>query len=215
MAKDNHVSPIDIRIVVKDRIDQHLKFFEIMERIRWQFTSAFGIGAAIGLFLALAGEPSISKTVVGHVLVLGLSIAGIIVQIRIYALVVVIWKRIIILQEYEGQIVKEQVGNSYELTDALLLPRIGVFKSKRLHILTVGMVNCFIFSLISGLSTSLVLHKANILPFWSVMVGGIFSLVLAVFSLLASNRYVKAVEAKDDFIVDIERTPECSEVLDV
>ena len=99
MDKDFQVTPIDIRTVIKDRIDQHLKFFEIMERIRWQFTSAFGIGAALGLFLAIVGESSLSKTIVGTILVLGLSIAGIIVQIRIYALVVVIWKRIIILQD--------------------------------------------------------------------------------------------------------------------
>lgn len=206
MAKENHSATIDVRIVLKDRIDQHLKFFEIMERIRWQFTSAFGIGAALGLFLALVGESSISKTVVGIILVLGLSIAGIIVQIRIYALVVVIWKRIIILQKCEARMINEQVSN--KLADALLLPRIGIFESKRLQLLTVGMVNCFIFSLVSGLSTGLVLHKLNVATFWSVTVGSIVSLVLTVLSLQLSRSYVKAVEAKDDFINDIEESPE-------
>jgi hypothetical protein len=200
MYKDFQVAPIDIRIVVKDRIDQHLKFFEIMERIRWQFTSAFGIGAALGLFLAIVGESSLSKTIVGTILVLGLSIAGIIVQIRIYALVVVVWKRIIILQDCERRMVKDQLDAEYDFTDALLLPRIGIFDSKRLHIVTVGMINCFIFSLVSGLSIGLVVHKLHVSIFSSIAVGAILAFVLGGVSLPLSKRYVRAVEAKDDFV---------------
>ena len=198
MPKENQTPPIDVRIVLKDRIDQHLKFFEIMERIRWQFTSAFGVGAALGLFLALVGESSVSKTIVGIILVLGLSVAGIIVQVRIYALVVVIWKRVLILQTCEARMIEDQ--SITEFADALLLPRIGIFESKRLQLMTVGMVNCFIFSLIAGLSTGLVLHKLDMTTVWSVAVGSMVSIALAVLSLSVSRRYVKAVEAKDDFI---------------
>src|SRR6185503_15400311 len=84
---------------LRGRIDQHLKFFDTLERIRWQFTSAFGVGTGLGLFIALVGEPSTAKKLVGHCLVVGLALAAIATQIRIYGLVVVLWKRILKLQE--------------------------------------------------------------------------------------------------------------------
>lgn len=204
MNNDLHTPPIEVRTIVKDRIDQHLKFFEIMERIRWQFTSAFGIGAALGLFLALVGESSLSKTIIGTVLVLGLSVAGIIVQIRIYALVVVIWKRILILQNYERGIVKQQAETNHSLVDALLLPRIGIFDSKRFQVVTVGMINCFIFSLVSGLSIVLVVHKLQGSAFSAVAAGVFITLILAGVSLRLSKRYVRAVEGEDSFLKDVD-----------
>lgn len=200
MANDLHTTPIEVRTIVKDRIDQHLKFFEIMERIRWQFTSAFGIGAALGLFLALVGESSLSKTIIGTILVLGLSVAGIIVQIRIYALVVVIWKRILILQHYERGMIKQQPEIERNLIDALLLPRIGIFDSKRFQVATVGMINCFIFSLVSGLSIVLVVHKLNASTYSALTAGTLITLILAGTSLSLSKRYVRAVEGEDDFL---------------
>lgn len=71
-------------INIKDRIDQHLKFFEIMERIRWQFTSAFGVVTLVGLFLSFTGgKTEIETLIVCSILVLIISIAAIIVQIRV------------------------------------------------------------------------------------------------------------------------------------
>ena len=96
--------------------------------------------------------------------------------------------------------IKDQLVVEYDFTDALLLPRIGIFDSKRLHIVTVGMVNCFIFSLVSGLSIGLVVHKLHASTFSSIAVGAILALVFGGSSLPLSKRYVRAVEAKDDFV---------------
>ena len=179
------------------RIEQHEKFFNTLEGIRWQFTSAFGAGTGFGFFVTLVGEPSFKKIIVGNVLVIGLGLAAIVAQIRIYALIVVIWKRMVRLQEAEFHILKCDLGVDEKLRDAFLYPRIGVFKSRTLHLFTVGIISCLVFTLTVGIAVALILHTVC-LTWASILSGSLTSLLLAMASVFGSKAYIAAIEKHDD-----------------
>jgi len=43
----------EVLSALNKRIEQHEKFFNTLEGIRWQFTSAFGAGTGFGFFVTL------------------------------------------------------------------------------------------------------------------------------------------------------------------
>jgi hypothetical protein len=88
----------NLLVALRTRIDQDLKFFDTLERIRWQFTAAFGAGAGAAIFFAVDDKASAKKILIALVLVFGFSAAGLVAQIRIFALISVLWKRMLSLQ---------------------------------------------------------------------------------------------------------------------
>jgi hypothetical protein len=190
------------------RIDQHLKFFDTLEKIRWSFTTGFGVGTVLAFFLATADNPSFSRAVAGYLIVVTLGLAAIVAQIRIYALIMVLWKRVLIIQSAEISLLRKQHEISAELADAMHSPRAGVFKSSLLHFFTVGMVSCFAFSVIIGLTTTFFLNKFIFVKWAAIFWGVSATLFLFALSHFGSKRYITAVESAADLtIADNPQTP--------
>lgn len=190
----NHAKLLDL---LQKRIEHHLKFFDSLENIRWKFTSGFGIGTAVALFLAAVSESSLKKVLFAHVIVWTLGFAAIVTQVRIYALVVVIWRRILAIQEFEERAVRRIYPVDDDLCAALHFPRVGVFRSKYLHLFTVGMVSCFVFAVLLGLSAALLWHHFAGSRAQSCVVGALTVGLLSLMALAGSRRYIAAVEDSD------------------
>jgi len=188
----------EVLAILRGRVDQHLRFFDTLERIRWQFTSAFGVGAGFGLFTILAGESSITKVLVGHCLVIGLSLAALVTQIRIFALIVIIWTRILSLQEAEFGILRNNFAIQSGLQDALSIPKLKILQNKILYSLTVGMASCFIFALAIGISTALLLDLAGLAPWLFVPSAALTIVLLMIASVIGSKYYITTLETPDD-----------------
>jgi hypothetical protein len=184
-------------VVLRARIDQHLRFFDTLERIRWQFTTAFGAGASAALFFAVEDRGGAKKTI-ALILVFGFSLAGLVAQIRIFALISVLWKRMLTLQANEFNILQERIkSESADLKKALSFPRLLVLDKRIFLILNVGMASCFLFSLLIGIAASLATAALYHSPLLSIASGATIGLFFAVMSLIGGKLYARAVEASD------------------
>jgi hypothetical protein len=68
--------------------DQQYKFLDSMEAIRWKFATAFGLGAFLAIvYASSSGDTTGVKIRIGSIILMVVSIASLIVQIRIYGLV--------------------------------------------------------------------------------------------------------------------------------
>jgi hypothetical protein len=189
----------DLLVVLRTRIDQHLKFFDTLERIRWQFTTAFGAGAGAAVFLAVDDSASLKKRVISLVIVMGFSVAGLVVQLRISSLISVLWKRMLVLQSKEYEMLPVQIkGEAIELQKALAFPRLGVLNNGVLRVLNVGMVSCFLFSVLFGIAVALAVQSLGHSPWISIASGLSITLLLAILSFFGVKRYAVAVESSDD-----------------
>lgn len=183
--------------LIQKRIEHHLKFFDSLENIRWKFTSGFGVGSAVALFLAAVSESSVKKLLIAHVIVWTLSFAAIVTQVRIYALVVVIWRRILAIQEFEGRALRRMLPVDDALCEALYFPRVGVFRSRFLHLFTVGMVSCFVFAVLIGLSVGLLWHQLTGERPQSYAIASLSVILVSLLSVAGARRYIAAVESSD------------------
>ena len=124
--------------------DQQKAFLDSMEGIRWKFVTAFGFGAGFALFSSQgqtgAGGPA-SHTLAGSVAII-ISLTSIVAQIRIYALVHVLWNRIRCLQRAEAHLVSHLYGLSPALQAAFEFPHSAVEAGWLHHLLTVHMAIC-------------------------------------------------------------------------
>jgi hypothetical protein len=188
----------NLLLALRTRIDQDLKFFDTLERIRWQFTAAFSAGAGAGIFFAVDDKASAKKVFIALVLVFGFSAAGLVAQIRIFALISVLWKRMLRLQSKEFEILREGMeGDASDLQKALSFPRLGVLSSGIFRILNVGMASCFLFSLLLGIAVALAVDASHRSSSMSIASGLSVALLLAIISLFGGKRYALAVESPD------------------
>ena len=183
-------------LALRTRIDQNLRFFDSLDRIRWQFTAAFGAGATAAIVLALDDKISAKKEGILLVLVFGLSLAGLVAQIRIFALISVIWERMLVLQAKEFELLQEVIHDEGKvLRMALFFPRLGVLDSLIFRILSVAMASCFLFSLLIGIGAYLgtaAMWQSHVRPITS---GVAVTLLFMTLSLVGGKRYALAVES--------------------
>jgi hypothetical protein len=190
----------NVLVVLRARIDQHLKFFDTLERIRWQFTTTFGAGASVAVFLAVDDKSSVKRMGIALLLVFGFSAAGLVAQLRIFALISVLWKRMLMLQSKEFEVLREGiVGDASDLQKALSFPRLGVLNSRIFRILNVGMASCFLFSLFIGIAAGLAAAAVCHSTIMSMVSGLTITLVFAIISLVGAKRYALAVESSDEW----------------
>jgi hypothetical protein len=182
--------------LLRIRLDQHLKFFDTLERIRWQFAVTFGAGAAAALFFAMDIKTTSQGRAIALLLVFGFSLAGLVAQIRIFALAEVLWRRMLVLQAREFEEVRAALGDAEaaDLRAALSFPRLGVRGSGTLRLLTAGMASCFLFSLSIGVGTTLALDGSLRSSLFSRVSGVLIAGLLIVTSLVGSERYARALE---------------------
>jgi hypothetical protein len=190
---------VDFLVVLRARIDQHLRFFDTLERIRWQFTTAFGAGASAAIVFALDDKASARKEGILLLLVFGFSLAGIITQVRIFALISVLWKRMLLLQRKEFELLEKGIQGEVEsLRSALSFPRLGVLTSLILRVLNVGMMSSFLFSLLIGIGAGLGVDVLWHSKSRSITLGLVITLVFATVSLVGGKRYAVAIESSVD-----------------
>lgn len=184
---------------LRTRIDQHLKFFDTLERIRWQFSTAFGAGAGAAIFFAADDKTSGRTACIALLLVFGFSAAGLIVQLRIFGLITVLWKRMLVLQSKEFEILRDGIGSETgNLQKALSFPRLGALNSGMFRVLTVSMASCFLFSLLFGIAVALAVDGFAHMRSMSIASGLVSALLLATASFFGGKRYALAVEGSDD-----------------
>ncbi len=188
----------DIFLALRARIDQHLKFFDTLERIRWQFTAAFGAGASVAAYFATQSGANTKTASVALLLLFGLCVAGLVTQFRIFALIVVIWKRMLTLQSVEIGFLRDSMGREAKLLqDSMLFPRLGVFNNGLLRLLTVGMASCSLFALLFAIAVWLTfdtIWHSNVRSL-AFGLGSFVALMLA--SFFGTKRYALAVESVD------------------
>jgi hypothetical protein len=177
------------------RIDQHLRFLDTLDKVRWSFTGAFSIGTGLAFYLTTTDKHSYSTEAAAFFVVLTLGLAAIVTQIRIFALTVVIWKRVLIIQSEEASILRKQYEMSEELVVAMHSPRVGVFGKSVIHFFTVAMVSCLAYSTIIGVTTAFFLSRF-FLAGWKAVVCGVFAtLGLFLLAHLATREYIAAEES--------------------
>lgn len=164
-----------------------------MESIRWKFSSAFGAGAIVGLFLSSSTDASPFRFLAGLILVLGVSVAGLVTQVRIYALSVDLWRRILVLQRRENELLRELPEYASVELEEMRFPVIGIERNRALNAVTVGMVSCMVFALLIGLVAALVLHRFTAPSWVVVVVGAMVTIGLTLTSLALATRLGKVL----------------------
>jgi hypothetical protein len=175
------------------RQDQHIAFMNSLEQIRWQFTSAFGLAAILSLFFLSTTTVNFER-VAAIILILIVSLAGLVTQIRIVGLFWNLWDKIIVLQKEESDMLKESYKVREPIAKALLFPRIVKDPKTSDYLLTVHVANCLVFSSIFGLGRALGLG-ATIANLWvSILIGVVITILLLTISYIISLRYYRGME---------------------
>lgn len=179
--------------------DQQHKFLDSMEAIRWKFATAFGVGAFLAIVYASSpGDTTGVKIRIGSIILMVVSIASLIVQIRIYGLVHCCWNRIQSLQLHEAMITQELYGSDSIDSQTYLFPH-GSFSRHRLsHLFTVNFACCMVFSMFLGIGLELHMHGLSSSSRFTP-----YSFAIALLGLLASwllsdwycRRIAKATDA--------------------
>jgi hypothetical protein len=131
-------------------------------------------------------------------LVICLSLAGIITQIRVYSLIVTCWKRILKIQYRESIILKQLYTIHEELEKAMFFPRYMNNKRSIFYYLSVGMISCAIFVIILGIAIFAIMNYCHV-PLWiSIIVTITISLSLIILSFIFSERFIKSFEIPID-----------------
>lgn len=176
--------------IASHRHTQMLNFWQCMEGIRWRFTSTFGIGAIVALFLSV-DQVDNEKSLVALIVLFCLSIASIICQLRVYGVLTSMWRKMIILQRLELERLKE-TGQfpSISLEDeiAFYFPQPI---SPKIRLFSVTGVSCSAFGLLSTLAIYLSMRLFSLPILWSTLAAGIFLLICLT---LVSSLLSKSVE---------------------
>ena len=185
----------DVLSVAQTRIDQHLKFFDTLERIRWQFTTAFGAGATAGVFFAVTDKVTMEQRYVALVIVGASCLGGLITQLRILGLTVVIWKRMLTLQTMQFHGLRTKISKDLDAWhNALSFPRLGILNSLRFRVLNVGMASCMLFSTLFGVATALAIDGSRLPRLISISSGIIAAVALIVVCIVGVKRYANALD---------------------
>lgn len=144
--------------------DQHQKMYDSLEGIRWKFITSFGFGAGLALFFSPKGSlPDESQDILflSLAIVVIVSFAALITQIRIYGLLYAIFRQIGHLQEREEKLLAMLTNEDTKINnDLLVIP--GSNKDTN-HLLTVHMSTCLIFCCFIGLSVIAFLRSNEII----------------------------------------------------
>lgn len=152
------------------RIDQHIKFMDSMEQIRWRFTSAFGITALLTiLFLsARLGVDDPIEKIIAYTFAVLISLSGLITQVRIIGLFWGQWHKIRILQDQQLRLLGSNEHINDEVISCWKFPPIEAPVTFGKVFFTVHGVNCLLFSALS--SGALTLLVKNVLVIQSTQV---------------------------------------------
>ena len=138
------------------RIDQHMKFLDAMEQVRWRFTTAFGL-TSLGAILFLAYKLDSNSKANMDILLFSygfavlISLAGLVTQIRIIAIFWGQWHRIRELQRKEAFLLKENIYFDKGVDEVWMYPDMEAKSKTGKYFLTVHGANCMLFSaLFSG-----------------------------------------------------------------
>ena len=179
--------------LISRRIDQHMGAVTLFENIRWRFITSFGIGAFIALF-ASASEVKEGNRIIAVILVIIVSIAGIISQIRIFGLMINLFYKIRRLQQKE----LEESSKKWQLPEGikeyLYLPNVEN-KGRLRYLFTVHIASCFVFSSLIGAATYLLASlNPTIFCIAAALIGGIVLIICFAISYLGTVLYVYSLK---------------------
>ncbi len=138
----------------------------MFESIRWKFSSAFGLVSAALLALSnqqLALAPGFRVLVI--MLFVSATVAGLVIQIRLYALMTNMWQKLVALQNIENTLVK---GHSPENERAIWcttdLTFVASPRRRRFFILctTVHSMLCLLFATLIGAAIGMIFFAKTI-----------------------------------------------------
>lgn len=139
--------------------DQQQKFLDSMEAIRWRFATTFGVGAFLAIVYASSPGDSVgAKVKIGSIILMVVSIASLIAQIRIYGLVHCCWNQIRSLQLREAMITQELYGGDSLDSQAYHFPHSPFSRQSTSHFFTVHFACCIVFSTFLGIGLQLHMH---------------------------------------------------------
>jgi hypothetical protein len=190
---------IELRKILKEHQDQLLTFMNSMEDIRWKFVTAFGIGAGFSFFFASTKSDythTITNRTTASLLLIIISIASLITQIRIYGLVHSAWCRIQALQRFETFLVKKLHRNNnvdylFEFPHITFEQGLCGWIS---HLWTVHMATCMVFCFFISIGV-LIYNNLHDLK-WCLMVGVIILFFCWFVSLLYTKRLNHQISEK-------------------
>jgi hypothetical protein len=195
--------------LISKRIEQHITSLNLLENIRWRFITSFGIGAFIA-FLASTSGLKEGNRIVTAILVIIVSVAGIISQIRIFGMMINLWNKIRNLQQEEVEITSKnnEPPENLEILKNLYLPEVENKRGPK-YLFTVHMASCVVFSTLIGVAAYLL---ANMEPttfcFPSAGIGISVLAICSGISYWASKEYVKSFGWKGDRPVNTDNPVE-------
>ena len=142
--------------------EQQLKMMELMEGIRWKFITAFGLGAGFAVFFAVTRKVSEEELsgafVLSLCIVVIVSLAALVTQIRIYSIVHSTWDKLHDLQRIETKLMNDEMSLDRELMFTNVLPK----RRSWAHLLTVHMSSCFVFCGFISISVVMLLSSQSL-----------------------------------------------------
>ncbi|MBK8814326.1 MAG: hypothetical protein IPN42_01890 [Methylococcaceae bacterium] len=182
---------------IDKQIDVHVKFMDSIEQIRWRFTSAFGITALAGL-LFINGKAGLEGFKIfeaaAYFIVLVVSIAGLITQIRIIGLFWSQWKRIRGLQlEKLSLLEKNEIIISDRIKSLWSLPYIIPKENQDGFYFTVHESNSLLFSMLISVSIALIVNMLCQNVYLAGAIAIIGTGLLTYLSHIAGKEYCKQI----------------------
>lgn len=180
--------------------DQQKAMFDSLEGIRWKFITSFGFGAGFALFFSSKSfiyEENQRILFLSLVVVIIVSLASLVTQIRTYSLICATWHQIGLLQAEEAKLLHKLYDLEESLMNVLVFPGSTTIKSPIQHLLTVHMATCLIFCCFIGISLNIIL-SFNVINLYFldflIITGILLSLVWYV-----TVRYTKYLMKSSDF----------------
>ncbi len=172
---------------ISNRQTQMMDFWKAMEGIRWRFTSSFGVGAIVALFLSI-DQIDPEKSLVPVIILFILSIASIICQLRIYGVLASVWQKVILLQKLEMRML-ENLAQFPNLTEdeerAFYFPQ--PLPSK-MRLVSITGTSCSVFIMLAALALYLFMRIFKLAIFQSLLFSGVFFIAILIIVIFALNK---------------------------
>jgi Flp pilus assembly protein TadB len=199
---ESNIDAIEKRIEALSRHqDQQKSFFDSMEGIRWKIVTAFGLGAAIALFISstkCAISPENERTILlSSAFVIIVSVASLITQVRIYGLLHSTWRRIGLLQVEEANLIQRAYGLDENIKRLFVFPASVRIERPVYHLLTVHMATCIAFVCFIGIGVNSILRINGIDLNYLDLV--IIILILTSIIWYVTYRYAKSLLVENEF----------------
>lgn len=184
----NDTAAVEKRIEMLIRVQgNHKELLDTMESMRWKFVTAFGLGAGFSLFSIKSESGIANLEILATLLTFVISLAGLIVQIRVYSIVHSLWLRIGCLRLDEIELTKSLYGTlSGSTCEALKVP-VAASRDAFSHLITVHIAVCFVFTSFIGLALMASLDTNRLL------VGSATSVTILLVSWLATIWYTRSL----------------------